>query len=231
MFWNEIRIPRQLPCFALLNYGTCVIDWDCRGGVEKKNPTANYLTLLPPRLLFLLPFPSPPRGKSKISCFNISQLHPPTYAPQTHSPSHTHTLPHTHPPMSQHLLLSHQIGRQSVECSSIVLLCQLRLVVCDLNAALMCLSLNPRSYLMISLSLFCVSLYLPLPLSGGHTIDCYLLTVSSSRAANCLRVTISGGLMCSGAEGCSSCLYSHSSGLAGVGEHYCVKALLCCQRI
>lgn len=92
--------------------------------------------------------------------------------------------------MSQRLLC-HWIGRQSVECASIVLFCRLSLVDCDLSAALMCLSLNPRSYLMISCSL-CYSPFISISPTGGHTVDRFLVTVSSSRCANCLMATTSG---------------------------------------
>lgn len=186
-----------------------------------KNPTANYLALLYPSSPFFFPLSLlPPRGKSKISCFNIS--HPPNKSALC-----KHTLPLSHTLTSWHLYLfhPHQIGRQSVECASVVLLCRLQLVVCDLSTALMCFSLNPRPYLMISLSLSLslsavlslpLSPSLPLSLSGGHTIDFLLMTVSSSCGANCLTVTTKRGLMrCEGEE--PLWLSPHSLQWAGCG--------------
>lgn len=134
-----------------------------------------------------------------IGCFNISVLQP-TFQhmcivethPLSLSLSFSHTNISQHPPATTH---PYQIGRQSVECASIVLLCRLRLVVCDLSTALMLLSLNPRSYLMISLPLYCsLSAFISVSPSGGHTMDCFLATVSSSRRANCLTATTSGGI-------------------------------------
>lgn len=188
------------------------------GEAEKeRNPTANYLTLLSP----LLPLLHPPRGKSMIGCFNICHLrqHPPTCVLCKHTPSLTYT--HTRAHMSLHLLPPHQIGRQSVECASAVLLCRLWLVVCDLSTALMHLSLNPRSYLMISLPLC----YSPSPFistfpSGGHTMDCFLVILSSRHRANCLVAASSRGLMCHGARGCSSCLHGSFRGEVSVGVYW-----------
>lgn len=123
MFLNEIRIPWQLPCFLLLNYGTGVIDWNCkrelRGGKKRRMRIISPST--PPAL-------SRPEGRRRWVALILA-------ATSLRHIVKAHSL--KRPP---------QNGRRSVECASVGLLCGRRLVVGDLSAALMCVSLNPTSF-------------------------------------------------------------------------------------